>query len=107
MERDAAEKREPLLASEVDTELYFPVQYTPRNVTKKKRAKTGLEPLIQFLNSFAWNTCRFNLLFFKRFYRIAKLMFPCLLSKTLLFFIFLMFIQIASEIYCSIMCFVY
>lgn len=42
-------------------------------------------------------TCRFNLLFLKRFYRIARLMFPCLLSKTLLFFLFLIFIQIAGK----------
>ena len=41
MEREVAGKREPLLASEVDTELYFPVEHTPRNVTKKARANTG------------------------------------------------------------------
>ena len=35
-----AEEQQPLLAGDTDTELYFPVEHTPRNPARKAYAKT-------------------------------------------------------------------
>ncbi|XP_065919594.1 lysosomal cobalamin transporter ABCD4-like [Dysidea avara] len=77
------EQRIPLLVSDSDTELQFPEEFTERIEQKnlKRTTKRG-----------------FDLLFLKRFFMISKLMFPCLLSKTLLFFLFLIFVKIAEEV---------